>query len=70
MTPWRVWMLTSLLTGWIGLTSCTKSQTLDPYFCDVEPSYTKDGLIDPMRYSVNKPCLRGATLRLKACYKE
>ncbi len=68
---WQVLSLTSLLLGWIGLTSCTTHQTKpDPFVCDVQPAYAKDGTIDTTRYNVNRDCLRGVDLRLKACYRE
>ena len=67
---WRRLSLMSWALAWIGLIGCSHQVKVDPFVCDVEPAYTKDGLIDPVRYNVNRSCLKGVNLRLQACYRE
>jgi len=63
----------SLLTAWIGLTSCSllcPKADEEPFICAVQPAYDEAGQDDVTAYRVNRACLRGVAARLKAAYKE
>lgn len=75
---WPLLRLKSWRLAWIGLmllmlNGCPGSQTkkdqVEAFFCDPEPAYTETGAPDTDSYRVNKACLRGLSMRVKACYK-
>lgn len=61
----------SLMLACLALTSCSLiNSKVEPFICEVQPAYKKDGNVDTKLYAVNRDCLKGVNARLKACYKE